>query len=88
MQYTNNYRFDCEFVLKYYSNCPIFHMPNSFCKMFERRALIRLNIDSRFPSQRKLYAVASNACKKTYLNKFFIWESSLSDFLPIFIDKT
>ena len=40
------------------------------------------------PSWRKLYPFASKACKKAYLNKTFIWESFLSDFLPILIDKT
>ena len=34
------------------------------------------------------YKITSKACKKTYLNKTFIWESFLSDFLPILIDKT
>ena len=42
IQHRNNYRFDCEFVLKYYSNRPIFCIPNSSCKMFEKRAPINL----------------------------------------------
>ena len=67
--------------------------------MFEKRAPIRLKIDSQFTLQSvsqvghlaaKIipHAFASKACIKTYLNKFFIWESSLSDFLPILINKT
>ena len=46
--HSNNYRFDCVFVLEYYSNQPIFHIPNSFYKMFEKRAPISLKIDSQF----------------------------------------
>ena len=42
IQHTNNYRFDGEFVLKYYSNRPIFRIPNSSCKMCEKRAAINL----------------------------------------------
>ena len=34
--HTNNYRFDCGFVLKYFSNWPIFRILNSYCKMFEK----------------------------------------------------
>ena len=46
MQHTNNYRSDCEFVRNYYSNRPIVHFPNSFCKMSEKRAPIdSLQID-------------------------------------------
>ena len=64
--------------------------------MFEKRAPIHLKIDSQFlqivcesiPSWRKLFVFASKTCKKTYMNNFFIGDSSLSDFLPIFIDKT
>ena len=33
-----NYRFDCEFVLKNYSNWPIPCILNSFCEMFEKHA--------------------------------------------------
>ena len=36
----DNNRFDFEFVLFYYSNRLIFRIPNSSCKMFEKRALI------------------------------------------------
>ena len=36
-QHTNNYRFDCGFVLKCFSNWPIFRIPNSYCKIFEKR---------------------------------------------------
>ena len=39
------------------------------------------------PSRRKLYPFASKVCKKTYLNKIFIWENFLSDFLPILLIK-
>ena len=93
--HSNNYRFDIVFVLEHYSNQPIFHIPNSFCKMFEKRAPISLKIDSQFlqsvsqvgPSRRKLYPFASKVCKKTYLNKIFIWENFLSDFLPILLIK-
>ena len=42
IQHTNNYRFDYEFVPKYYSNRPIFRIPNSPSKMFEKRAPINL----------------------------------------------
>ena len=55
MQHTNNYRFDCEFVLKYYSNWS--------------------------PRSKSYTFLLLSPIKKTYLNKFFIWESFLSAFL-------
>ena len=38
IQQPKNYRFDCEFVLKNYSNWPIPCILNSFCQMFEKHA--------------------------------------------------
>ena len=37
IHHTNNYRFDCGFVLKCFSNWPIFRILNSYCKMFDKR---------------------------------------------------
>ena len=37
IQHTNNYRFDRGFVLKCFSNWPIFRILNCYCKMFEKR---------------------------------------------------
>ena len=38
IQQPKNYRFDCEFVLKNYSNWPIPCILKSFCQMFEKHA--------------------------------------------------
>ena len=38
IEHTNNYRFDCEFVLKYCSNGLICRIPNCFWKSFGKRA--------------------------------------------------
>ena len=38
IQQPKNYRFDCEFVLKCYSNWPILCTLKSFCEIFEKRA--------------------------------------------------
>ena len=34
IQFTRNYRFDCEFVLKYFSNRKLLRIPNSFVAKF------------------------------------------------------
>ena len=38
IQFTRNYRFDCEFVLKYFSNDRFFVFLKFFCDIFENRA--------------------------------------------------
>ena len=52
IQHTNNYRFDCEFVLKCFSNWPTFRIPNTYCKILEKRPINRLENWLAIPSNR------------------------------------
>ena len=96
IQHTNNYRFDCWFVLECFSNWPIFRILNCYCKMFEKRlnnkSTRKLTCNS---VQIACVAIAVkiirfcffNAYTKAYVNKVFIWESFLSVLLCILIDE-